>query len=128
MLEATIQNRGAGADTSSRPSVNFTPRFDLWENDSEFVLVGDLPGVEPHDLEIQFENQELRIHGKVTPRREDAPFLLEEYGVGDYYRSFTTGDDIDGTGVAAKLELGVLTVHLPKRPEVRPRRIEVTAG
>ena len=52
----------------------------------------------------------------------------EEYGVGDFYRTFNVGESVDGTSIAAELKDGVLTVHLSKRAEVRPRRIEVKAG
>ena len=127
MSEVTLQNRDA-APVAARPNLSFTPRFDLQETDSEYLLVGDLPGVEPQDLDIRFEKQELQIHGKVAPRQSQVAYLQEEYGVGDFYRTFSTGESVDGAGVVAELKDGVLTIHLPKRAEVRPRRIEVKAG
>jgi HSP20 family molecular chaperone IbpA len=111
--------------TTARAPVSFAPRFDLWEDDNEFVLIGDLPGVEQGDLEVQFEKQELRIHGKVAPRKGQAAYVLEEYGVGDFYRTFGTGETIDSQAIHAELTDGVLKVHLPKREETRARRIEV---
>jgi HSP20 family molecular chaperone IbpA len=108
--------------------ITFTPRFDLWENDQEFVLVGDLPGVGAEDLEVRYENQELTIEGKVTPRQGEARFLGVEYGVGDFHRSFRVSEHIDGESIAAELKGGVLTLHLPKRAELRPRKIAVQVG
>jgi HSP20 family molecular chaperone IbpA len=103
----------------------YSPRFDIWENDDEMILYGDLPGVMPEDLEIRFENPVLTIHGKVSPRHNDIKFLHGEYGIGDFHRTFTVGDAIDTERISAELKNGVVTVHLPKSEKVKPRRIEV---
>ena len=103
----------------------YTPRFDILETDKELVLFGDLPGVTPEDLEIRYENRELTVHGKVTPRREHVEMLYDEYGVGDYFRSFVVGDTIDSEKISAELKNGVLMLHLPKVAEVQPRKIPV---
>jgi len=124
MNEMTMQQNG-NVETSARPSVWFTPRFDLYETEHEYVLVGDLPGVTPGELDVKFENQELTIHGKVMSRCHGGTCFAEEYGVGDFRRSFSVGELIDGSQISAELKDGVLTVHLPKRPEARPRKIAV---
>lgn len=110
---------------SARAGAVYTPRFDIWETDNEFVLAGDLPGVTPENLDIQFENKELKIWGKVSPRNPEARLWNQEYGVGDYYRSFVLGDAVDAESIGAELKDGVLAIHLPKKAEARPRRIEV---
>jgi len=111
-----------------RSGMTYTPRFDLWENDEAFVLSGDLPGVTSENLDIQYENQELKIWGKVAPRQGNVNYWSQEYGVGDYYRSFTLGEMIDAEGIAADVNDGVLTITLPKKAEARPRRIAVKTG
>lgn len=105
----------------------FAPNVDIWEDDHEIVLFSDIPGVEENSLDIHFENRQLTIHGKVTPRNEDANFLGGEYGIGDFYRSFTIGDAIDSSKISAELKNGVLTLHLPKMEAVKPRKIPVRA-
>jgi HSP20 family molecular chaperone IbpA len=105
--------------------MTFSPRFDIWENDDETILYGDLPGVMPEDLDVHFETPVLKIHGKVSPRHNDIKFLHGEYGIGDFHRTFTIGEAIDTEGIAAELKNGVLTVHLPKDEKVKPRRIEI---
>ena len=109
----------------TRGGATYTPRIDIWETNEELVLYADMPGVTPDDLEIQFENRELRIHGKVRPRHEEIRFLCGEYGIGDFYRTFTIGETIDSEKISAELKDGVLTLHLPKTEAVKPRRIEV---
>ncbi|MCU0959845.1 MAG: Hsp20/alpha crystallin family protein [Pirellulaceae bacterium] len=106
-------------------SVSYVPRFDIWEDENELVLYGDLPGVAPEDLDIHFENHELRIYGRVAPRYANVEALYSEYGIGDFHRTFTVGESIDTEQIAAELKNGVLTVRLPKSEAVKPRRIEV---
>ena len=103
----------------------YSPRFDIWENDDEMILYGDLPGVTAEDLDVRFEKPVLTIHGKVSPRHNDITFLHGEYGVGDFHRTFTIGEAIDTERISAELQNGVLTVHLPKSEQVKPRRIDV---
>lgn len=105
----------------------YVPRFDIWETDEELVLCGDLPGVKPEDVDIRFDNRELVIHGKVEPRNEQAQYVYQEYGIGDYHRTFTVGEAIDSTKIEASMRDGVLTVHLPKTDQMKPRRIKVAA-
>lgn len=104
---------------------SFSPRFDLWEGDDELILYGDLPGVDPDDLEIQIEGRQLTLHGKVRPRFCCVEYLHSEYGVGDFHRTFMIGESIDSDLISAELKDGVLTLRLPKVEDAKPRRIEV---
>ena len=112
----------------TRGGPTYSPRIDIWETDDELVLFADLPGVSPADLDIQFENRELRIHGKVCPRHEGVNFLYGEYGIGDFYRTFTIGETIDSERISAELNQGVLALHLPKTEAVKPRKIAVQSS
>ena len=108
--------------------LTYRPRIDIWESENELVLYADLPGVAPDDLDIQFENRELRIHGKVKPRHQNINFVDGEYGIGDFYRTFTIGESVDAEKISAELNDGVLALHLPKVEAVKPRRIEIKHG
>ncbi|MCL4202332.1 MAG: Hsp20/alpha crystallin family protein [Pirellulaceae bacterium] len=109
----------------TQESVTYTPRFDIWENQEELLLYGDLPGVNAGDLDIRFEDKQLSIHGRVAPRHSGGQYLYAEYGVGDFFRTFAIGESIDASKISAELKNGVLTVHLPKTEAVKPKRIEV---
>ncbi len=122
------QPQEAATVERTRESTTYTPRFDIWETEDELILCGDLPGVEPGDLDIRFENRELTVLGKVGPRHVERRSLYSEYGIGDFYRTFAVGEAVDGEKIAAELKNGVLTVHLPKSDAVKPRRIAVKAG
>lgn len=113
--------------SESTYQATFVPRFDIWEGEDELVLYGDMPGVMTENLDIRFENRELSIHGKVAPRY-NGRYLRNEYGIGDFHRTFTVGESIDAENITAEMHNGVLMVHLPKSEKVKPRRIEVKAS
>jgi HSP20 family protein len=110
---------------SQQSNVVYTPRFDVCETDEAFVLTGDMPGVAAEGVDIRYENKMLTIWGKVAPRNEGVSYWAQEYGVGDYYRTFQLGDEIDASAIDAELKNGVLAVRLPKKPEARPMRVSV---
>jgi HSP20 family protein len=106
-------------------NVTFTPRVDIIETAEELLLFADIPGVKPEDVDVKFENGELILHGRCNPRFDSAGLLLGEYEVGDFYRVFALNESIDAEKISADLKQGVLTVHLPKSPAVKPRKITV---
>jgi HSP20 family molecular chaperone IbpA len=112
----------------TRNATTYTPRFDIVETAGELVLYGDLPGVTKDSLDIRFENGDLVIEGKVSPRHTEHEFVYGEYGIGDFYRSFTISEDIDADKITAELHNGVLALHLPKAESAKPRRIAVKAS
>jgi|SRR5208282_2483766 len=116
-----VAERGPGAAT-------YAPRFDIVETDDELVLYGDLPGVTQANLDVRFENGRLMLDGKVPSRHAEHEFVYGEYGIGDFYRSFSINETIDAEKISAELRDGVLTLHLPKVEKVKPRKILVKAG
>ncbi len=129
MNETLVRTNGETRDAGrSQSNVWFTPRFDVYEDNNEYVLMGDLPGVSPAGLDLTYENGELSIHGRVEPRYGEVRCFAGEYGIGDFRRTFTVGELIDGANISAELRDGVLSVHLPKRAEAKPRKIEVRAA
>lgn len=126
MSELTQKERSdASAAERTRGEPSYTPRFDIYESADELLLVGDMPGVAAEDLDIRYENRELAIYGRVTPREPQARGLHREYGVGDFYRAFTIAENLEADKIRAELRHGVLTLHLPKSEAVKPRRIQV---
>jgi HSP20 family protein len=101
---------------------------DIYESADEIVLQCDMPGVKPQDLDVRFEKGELSLFGKVQPRQAPAEYAAEEYGVGDFYRSFTIAREIDPEKISAEYREGVLTVHLPRQAKPKPKRIAITAS
>lgn len=105
----------------------FSPRFDIVETENEMILFGDLPGVGQDQLDVQYENDQLIVHGHVEPRYESESMLRQEYEMGDFHRTFSIGPAIDAEKISAELHNGVLKIHLPKSEAVKPKRIEIKA-
>jgi len=129
MSEMILHGQPAVESQATALSNNvYTPRFDVCETDDEFTLYGEMPGIAPEDVELRFENRQLTIWGKMAPRHPEARYWTQEYGIGNYYRTFTLGDAIDARSIQAEVKDGILTVHLPKKAESRPVRIAVKPG
>ena len=104
----------------------FRPPVDILEKSDELLLVTDLPGAKSDAIDIHFEDGVLTITGTVAPRYdEQTSFLWREYGVGDFHRSFRVSEQVDANRIQAEYTDGVLTVHLPKAEEAKPRKIQV---
>jgi len=123
---ATKQPVTAGQPEATRGDVYFTPRVDIYETDQELTLYADLPGVRPEDVDLRFERGELILTGRVQPRGgERQPYYLNEYAEGDFYRVFQVHGSIAASRIEAECKHGVLTVHLPKAEEAKPRQVKV---
>lgn len=109
--------------TGPRAARTITPRVDIYESDSTFVLIADVPGVAPDGLDIVAESGSLNIHGQVL--LSHATPLYSEFELGDYHREFMLTDDLDTDKIAATLRDGVLRLEIPKSPQVQPRKIPV---
>lgn len=112
----------------TRGSRPFVPAVDILETDDELRLLVDLPGVTPGDVDLRFEQGELTISAPVAQRQpEGTRFLVCEYGVGPFERTFRVSESIDAARIAAEMTDGVLTLHLPKSESAKPRKIAVQA-
>lgn len=112
----------------TRPTRTYRPSVDIVETSDELMLCADMPGACPDSIDVNFENGMLTIHGHVKSRIPEHVNVLErEFGVGDFYRTFQVSEAIDGGRISAEFAHGVLTLHLPKVEEARPRRIKVSA-
>jgi HSP20 family protein len=105
----------------------FRPNVDIYELADKLVVKADMPGATSDSIDIQFEDGALTIHARVPERQaDDHEFVAREYRVGDFYRTFLISEDIDVAGITADYSAGVLTLHLPKVEQVKPRKIKVS--
>lgn len=113
----------------TRDGTCYRPDVDILEQENELLVVADVPGAKPDAIDVQFEDGELTIHARIDQRQDKSQeYLLREYGVGDYYRTFRISEAIDSEQITADCAEGVLTLHLPKAEAARPRRIAVRAN
>ena len=118
---------------SNRPAVwsrDWDLALDVVENDGEFVVKGSLPGIAPEELEITYTDRVLTIKGEIKEDKEvdEGQYHLRERRYGAFSRSLSLPAPVDEDGIRATYEAGVLTLHLPKSEEARPKRIPVKAS
>jgi HSP20 family protein len=113
------------ASTPASLSGSFAPAFEVRETPDAYVFQADLPGVGEDAVELSVAGNRLTISGQRSAEKRgesDRVYMLER-SYGAFCRSFALPDGVDTEGIEARLERGVLEVTVPKKPEVKPRRI-----
>jgi len=126
-LERLFNAPYENGDESRSSVVDWIPAVDIKEEDEQFVLTADLPGVDPKDIEVTLEKGVLTLRGRreSESRDEKAGFRRAERVTGEFFRRFSLPDTADSQAVKAKHVNGVLKIVIPKQPSVLPRKISV---
>jgi HSP20 family protein len=108
------------------PGRYYMPAADIFETDDALTLMLEMPGVTKNNVDVQIENDVLRVEGKIDySAYKDIEPVYTEYNVGHYARAFTLSNKIDRDAITARVEDGVLTLTLPKAKEALSRRIAI---
>ena len=112
------------------PGGEFSPRFDVKETKSSYVIKADLPGLNEEDLNVSVTGHQLTISGRREQERRDEgdQYFAVERSSGSFARTFSLPDVVDPDAVKADLKNGVLTLEIPKRPEAQPRKVNIGGG
>jgi len=129
MTEKQVQKQDTVQQTAApRRETVYVPDVDISENSECIRLVADMPGVEQGSVDVSVENNLLTFEGTATFEAPEGYELVgQEYGVGKYRRDFTLSDEVDTDGIKARIRHGVLEVTLPKREQVKTKKIEIEA-
>ena len=108
-------------------SLGWTPGVDIYEDEEGLSLKFDLAGVEPKDVDIRFENGVLTLKGERKLEKEERKenYHRIERSYGAFTRSFSLPATVDAEKIRAESKNGVLSVLLPKKPEAKPKSIQV---
>lgn len=107
----------------------YVPLVDIIESEHVLQLISDMPGVDEQGVDVTIEKNILTITGKVSGDvPEGYKLSYEEYGIGDYERSFTLPNEIDRDAIQATMKDGLLRLTLPKVKQAVARKVAVTAG
>ncbi len=127
----TTQDRPApSADGGAQPSEDFAlvPAVDVTENANGITLVADLPGVPKDRLEIKVDADTLIVEAEIAlPTPEQMSAQHAEVQVTRYRRLFALSKELDADKIDAEFKDGVLTLHIPKAENAKPRRVTVQA-
>ena len=124
-LFTTNLSRAFGDEGIARGAWN--PSVDIYENKDQIVLEAELPGMRREDFDLSIENNVITLRGERRfEKKEDSDnYHRVERSYGSFTRSFTLPQTVTAEGAQAEYQNGVLRVTLPKREEVKARRIEI---
>lgn len=118
---------GNGGTKQALTVVHWAPVVDIAEDDKEYVVKAELPELKREDVKVTVENGELTISGerKFEKEEKNKRYHRVERSYGSFVRSFTLPEAVRGDKVNAEFKDGLLTVHLPKDENAKPKSIEV---
>ncbi|MET4540847.1 HSP20 family protein [Arthrobacter bambusae] len=103
--------------------------MDAWQEDGQFVVVFDLPGVDPETVDLDVERNVLTVKAeRKSPAGENTEMIAAERPQGVFSRQLILGDTLDTDGIQANYDAGVLTLRIPVAEKAKPRRIEITSS
>ena len=131
LLERYTKGGGSRLGKQLDTEMSFTdwaPSVDIEETEDKYVIKADLPGVDKKDIDVKLENGVLSIRGEKQVEKEtgkDTRHHRRERFYGTFARSFTLPDAVDADAVDASYRDGVLSLHIPKKEEAKPRAIDI---
>jgi HSP20 family protein len=114
---------------SRRPEFVLRPPTDIFEDDEGITLQMDVPGASKERLSLQVNRDRLDVEAEMRIEMpENIEAVYADLRATRYQRTFVLSSELQSDKVEATLKDGVLTLRIPKRSELRPRKIEVRAG
>lgn len=123
-MNTITQREKEGSANTERVSYQL-PAVNIYETEDGFTLEADVPGVTREGIEIYLDRNEITLLGRRSVSRPETTHYRES-AEGDFRRVFEVNPELDTDKITARVESGVLTLHLPKREQVKPRRIAIT--
>jgi HSP20 family protein len=106
------------------------PAVNVWTQSDGAIVTAELPGVEPDCIDISVQDDTLTVRGTRECREaeEGVTYHRRERRSGSFARTIQLPFQVQGNGVEATFEKGVLHISLPRAEEDKPKRITVKAG
>ena len=108
-------------------ATEWSPPVDIAEDDKEYTLKAELPGMNKEDIKVSAEGGVLSITGerKIEKEEKHKKYHRIERSYGTFTRSFALPENTSADKVSAEFKDGVLKVHLPKDEKAKPKSVEV---
>jgi len=105
----------------------WTPAVDISEDEHRYLIRADLPGVDPKEIDVNLEGDELTLRGERREEKEDKGknWQRTERFHGEFYRRFRLPESADPEHIEAHSDKGVLEIVIPKQPKTQPRKIAI---
>lgn len=116
-----------GGEKETLAVTEWAPAVDISEDDKEYLVKAELPGLKKEEVKVTVEDGELTISGERKTEKEEKnkKYHRIERSYGSFVRSFTLPDVVSGEKVNAEFKDGLLMVHLPKDQKAMPKTVEV---
>jgi len=101
--------------------------IDVWVTPEAFQVTAYLPGINPEDVEITFEGEELTVRGKLPAAAEGAEFIKRELYHGAFARRLSFNVPVNADAIEANFHNGLLSLNVPKAEAVKPKQIKIQA-
>jgi HSP20 family protein len=128
-MERMLNSLYDDGDLSFGEPMNLRLALNVMENDDEFIVKANVAGMDPDNLEITYTDNNLSIKGEIKDEHEEegeeGRYHLRERRYGTFSRTISMPGTVDVDNIKADTENGILKIHLPKKEEVKPRRIEI---
>jgi len=113
-------------DEILRRENNVQPATDIYENNDEYVLIANMPGVSRSEIQVKVIDESLIVFGRINYSEAlNKDYILNENEIGNYFRKFKIADSIEKAKISAKYDNGQLIVNLPKSEKVKARMIDI---
>jgi HSP20 family protein len=118
-------DRMFGVRSASGGPRGFLPATDVYETENEIVIELDVPGVHPENLSAEVVDGQLIVTGERSPSDGAVRRYRSERWQGRFVRTFGVPRGVDGSGIDARYDSGVLHLTLPKAEDAKPRSITI---
>jgi len=127
--QAGTTGEGKQSLMNAAPAAALRPAVDIFETADGITVRADMPGVSKEGLNLRVEGGNLLVEGTIgiMPDQKMSALYADVRSTA-YRRNFVLGNELQSENIEANLSNGVLTVRIPKRPELRPRKIEVQSS
>ena len=117
-----------GGDNARDMSAGVFPPMNVTQDDSNFYLRAEVPGIAAKDLSISALRNRVSISGKreIPQENDRTSYHRKERAEGAFNRTVTLPCEVSSERVEARYSDGILTLTLPKAEEAKPRQIAVT--
>jgi len=107
----------------------WAPAIEVFDKEDKFVVKAEVPGIKSEDIDVSVVGDTLTIKGEKKAETEvkEEDYYCCERSYGSFYRSIALPSNVDASKIEADYEDGVLEVSLPKAPEVKPKKVAVSA-
>ncbi len=111
--------------------MNFTPAVNVSEDKDNVIVETPLAGIDPDKVEIEIEDNVLKISGSTESKSEvddkDKHYYRKEIRAGSFYRAVALPKAVEGSKAEATYHKGILRITVPKSEQAKPRTIKITA-